>query len=788
MFHSETFHARRIEGNPMTTESVSKQLHRALTKIDRPGSFCSRGSVSPTLPGLTITDIGTIALPLSVAQAKQIKKVCEQAPYGKGEKTVIDTKVRKVWQLMPDRFELTNPAWQDFLQQTLTTVQNELGLQDEKLECSLYNLLLYEKGSFFLPHRDGEKAERMVATLVIVLPSQYQGGELVIRHDGKEETIDFTTVENGHFLSHFAAFYADCEHEIRPLKSGYRLCLIYNVTLAKSKKRITAPRSGSHIEAVANILQSWIASDAEDRPDKLAITLDHQYSKDGLSWDTLKGVDRVKADVMREVGRRSGCVVHLAILTLHESGAADEDEQDWGYDDEEGDSDDYDMAEDFDSELTADDWIDDGGNPVAIGELSVEENEVVSSKGLDEIKPEVDVEGFTGNEGLTIDHWYRHVAIFLWSAEDHFARICEGSLTTAIDTLHRMLSEWKKRPKAKQAEAKAECVRLARQILTHWRKQVGDTDASGIFAMLEELDELVLFQAFFQHAFQSDPSFELPPSFLRDCEKHGWASFTESLTELVRSATLTTLKPIAGLVGRITSIPFVGKRSERLDLVKSLTSTLFTRLVHLDTAPEFASNWEQRGIDRSAIIVEFLRATNATGDAKLTSRFIAHIQELPERYPLLPTQINALTALRSILTPPFPDLAPWLAECRHELEGLTGVMPTAPVDFVRAAPLACSCATCKAINQFLLHPTHREHRIRAVQPLRTHAEQHVRRHNCDLDCDTDRKGSPHTLVLAKNTMSYQVRLNKYHDDMRHLETIKAIQSEMGTTSDEGESE
>ena len=54
-------------------------------------------------------------------------------------------------------------------------MQEELGLERQKLEAHLYDLLLYEPGSFFLPHRDGEKLDRMVATLVVVLPSKFAG-------------------------------------------------------------------------------------------------------------------------------------------------------------------------------------------------------------------------------------------------------------------------------------------------------------------------------------------------------------------------------------------------------------------------------------------------------------------------------------------------------------------------------------------------------------------------------------------------------------------------------------
>src|SRR6266540_2257811 len=51
--------------------------------------------------GLEVEDLGPIALPLTVQQAKELKKHCEQAPYGKGEKTIVDTNVRRVWHMTP---------------------------------------------------------------------------------------------------------------------------------------------------------------------------------------------------------------------------------------------------------------------------------------------------------------------------------------------------------------------------------------------------------------------------------------------------------------------------------------------------------------------------------------------------------------------------------------------------------------------------------------------------------------------------------------------------------------
>lgn len=115
-------------------------------------------------------------------------------------------------------------------------LQTELGLEDRPLTAHLYKLLVYEKGSFFLPHRDGEKLDRMVATLVIGLPSVHEGGELIVSHEDARREFTFSGAASGHELS-YAAFYADCEHEVRPVRSGYRLRLVYNVALAKERRR-----------------------------------------------------------------------------------------------------------------------------------------------------------------------------------------------------------------------------------------------------------------------------------------------------------------------------------------------------------------------------------------------------------------------------------------------------------------------------------------------------------------------------------------------------------------------
>lgn len=372
------------------------QLLKALGQVDRPGAICVSRDLPMTMPGLEVEEVGKLRLPLGGTQARRLIKQCSQAPYGKGTATLVDTDVRRVWELDPDRFKLTNPKWDELVASITGEVQEALGLAGNKLTAHLYKLLVYEKGSFFLPHRDGEKLDGMVATLIIALPSPHTGGELVVSHEGRRHEIALAGAAAGHELS-YAAFYADCEHEVRPVKEGYRLCLAYNLTLARArgKKGIVAPRTGAVVTVISELLGHW----PETGVQKLAVALDHQYSQEGLKIDTLKGVDRPRADVLFDAAEQAGCVAHLALVTHWQSGSAEGGDYDYysyrrrrryGHWSDEGNEDDeqkktgalsgYDMGEVYDEGLSIANWSDRQGKSVALGEMDLNKEEIVASQ------------------------------------------------------------------------------------------------------------------------------------------------------------------------------------------------------------------------------------------------------------------------------------------------------------------------------------------------------------------------------------------------------------------------
>ncbi len=67
------------------------------------------------------------------------------------------------------------------LKSALHAVSRDLGTDvDYAVKANLYKLLLYDEGCFFARHHDSERLDGMFGTLVLELPSIYEGAELSV--------------------------------------------------------------------------------------------------------------------------------------------------------------------------------------------------------------------------------------------------------------------------------------------------------------------------------------------------------------------------------------------------------------------------------------------------------------------------------------------------------------------------------------------------------------------------------------------------------------------------------
>ena len=126
-------------------------LVECLQSVENPGDFACGGSVSLPLPALRVDGVdGLVGLPMCSSQARAIIEQCSQAPFGRGEETIIDTTVRNTWQLNPAKLAILNPEWEERLEALVSQVKEELGCAASAgVTYQLYKLLLYEEGGFF---------------------------------------------------------------------------------------------------------------------------------------------------------------------------------------------------------------------------------------------------------------------------------------------------------------------------------------------------------------------------------------------------------------------------------------------------------------------------------------------------------------------------------------------------------------------------------------------------------------------------------------------------------------
>lgn len=91
--------------------------------------------------------------------------------------------------------------------------------------------------------------------------------------------------------------------------------------------------------------------------------------------------------------------------------------------------------------------------------------------------------------------------------------------------------------------------------------------------------------------------------------------------------------------------------------------------------------------------------------------------------------------------------------------------PQIPENWSRPVPSSHSyTAVWDILKHFLQSPTEQIFDFKSLQANRSEMESAIANVTIDLDLETIRKGSPHTLRLTKNTNAYKVELKKWQQD------------------------
>ena len=425
-------------------KTARERLAQLLGDSERSGSYSAQLLAPANLLELTVSGVGPVSLPVSVPVAKKLIAAARPAMFGQGEQTLTDSGVRDTWELTPDQLELGGPTWIALLTGALEHVRDELGFpRSVRLRAEPHSMLVYGEGQFFLPHQDSEKDDAMVGTLVVSLPSAHTGGELIIEHAGESVSYRASKEE----LT-FVAFYADCRHQVTPVRSGYRVTLTFNLLtdtgIPVSEAVPTTELTHCLTEHFTTPITSRYRRGDLSSPNRLVFLLDHEYTQRGLDWRRLKGADAERAALLRAAAGQAGCETVLALAEVKETWDVLPADAGWGdYDEEDDpgvDSGDHQLTELIDDEIILGWWLGQdgaGGEPIS---LRVPDHEVCASTPSVNLEPyQSEYEGYMGNYGNTLDRWYRRAAVVVWPRDRAFAARAEAGSRWALHELRRRI-------------------------------------------------------------------------------------------------------------------------------------------------------------------------------------------------------------------------------------------------------------------------------------------------------------------------------------------------------------
>jgi 2OG-Fe(II) oxygenase superfamily len=661
----------------------------------------------------------------------------------------------------------------------------------------LYKLLVYDRGGFFLAHRDTEKAGGMFGTLVLTLPSTYRGGGLRIRHAGREVTLD-TKATDPSELS-YAAFYADCQHEVLPVRQGNRVCLIYNLIHKRSKGRnriLRAPEYERPITEAAAILDRFL--EPPDAPPKIAWLLDHQYSPAGLSFSALKGSDAAKARVLVQAAARAQCTAYLGIVHIGESGAAEPDDDyfyrsrrnRYGYD-EDGDDEEADEDASFDAATVddkweyVDEWRDTEDRVAELRRIPLKGGELLPAGALDGEPPdEKRLTEASGNEGATYERSYRRAVLVLWRRKRTADVLLQSGVVAALPYLKRLVDGG--------ARTRPEATAVAERILEAWpgdpkwdsysigREWPGATERTQMIAALTKLNASARLERFFTEVVASSYDGSENAALLASVNVLGDVRGAAAVSSLVSARRPERPNECAQLLLALSENPSPGY----LDVAQAAIACLDS--VGKGDSESETFDWEPAE-RKQPLAPEFLenlfQALQRFNDGALCGAAAEKIASRPECFSPITLVAPAIERI-------------WVGRRQRNAAVNTGLQhlwtsaaefllrrseapPQPPSDWCLDAEFSCHCPDCKELKAFAHDPAERVHRFRIKKERRRHLHNMIDRHGLDMTHETDRVGSPQTLVCTKDRRTFDRRMDQYRDEIAAMRTLVKLAPKAG---------
>ena len=736
-------------------------LEKLLLSINRPGDFYAYGRMFVPMPNLEVENIGVLSFPVPEAQIRALINTAERAPYGKGTDTLVDTTVRDCWQIDGKSVDMGGAMWDDTFSRILDEAATGLGCPAERLEAELYKLLVYEPGGFFTAHRDTEKTRGMIATLTISLPTVGVGGELSVRHQDREVVIDMNAEEPSELV--FAAFYADCTHETKPVRKGHRLSLVFNLCLHHDDTE-TPRQAPDHIDEVESIVQQLVHwRDNEQSSDKLVWLLEHDYSEAGLSFDTLKNTDDAWARVLGMATDRAECEMYAAIVHIEEEGEAlypDGDYVDsWHW--HENEVDDMEIGEVFDGSYWLDNWSGRDGSRPPLQMIPLYAQELLPVGALDDAEPDEQwLHEASGNEGVSLERAYRHAAFVIWPRSKTLDILAEAQIGSAVAWVAEQLE-------CNGGVADEQVSALVLRLIDIWPSGPRDHKAQSRIDMLHLLtavEDETLTIRFLRQVVLLHYNGDENEALLAALGAIPMDAIGEFLVDLIRARfVILTDATLAFLRGVGESMSTASNDVLEVSVRTALSLLPESMEKRIGGDDKWNSESEET-ISDQAVCDLFTLAwrCDLMDDAGTAALAITD-------YPLAVTPDRTIPAALGELYSEIglADTAAYTNLWRHATEFLltrSELPPEQPLDWRITADINCHCEYCTKLRAFCKDPSTQIARFPLRKDLRAHLHKIIDYNHLDLTHETERRADP-TPCLHQNPGDLQAKAAEYTEDV-----------------------
>jgi hypothetical protein len=490
------------------------------------------------------------------------------------------------------------------------------------------------------------------------------------------------------------------------------------------------------------------------------------------------------------------CEIFLALADVHETWACEDEDSgysDYGgkdfvdYEDDEngeegddgalGQSPDLNLTEFIERDVELRHWVGLAGRGEAVI-ARVDDAELCFTRPSAELEPfESEHEGYMGNYGNTVEHWYHRAAVVLWPRERTFVIRAKASPQWGIAEI----------AKALRAQDSASAVGMAQRLAPFWSQVAGRTEKPALFAatvtvaakLKDATIAATLLQPFGLTALAGKAALRLT-----DLLSAYGIEWCRTLFQEWESQQKNEL-PNGRLTWMESTLAILCRALCEMPVGRELAGWILTRQWEfiLDRSRQISKYASAKDIAREMVslckpILCVIESSRTTRQPDLSGQLVAFLTSETSEVPLQ-VPMGVLRRAKRDHAPTTRktwDFRSVHMHCSRVINARMKQPTRANNDWSIQTPIRCSCRQCATLTQFL----RASDKVRLEWPLardqRAHIHRTVDSYDLPLTHTTRRTGRPFTLVLQKTAILFKrdaAERQRLQEDLEWLEKTAA---------------